>query len=44
MKTIVTGSLGGRTLENFHRAGPTMGKRKLVDFAKEFAAVYYKTQ
>ncbi|HEU4551494.1 MAG TPA: NAD(P)H-binding protein [Chitinophaga sp.] len=33
----------GKTLENFHRAKPKMGKIKLADFAKEFAAVYFKT-
>lgn len=32
----------GRTLENFHRNKPKMGKVKLTDFAKEFAAVYHK--
>lgn len=32
----------GKTLENFHRNQPKMGKIKLVDFAKEFAAVYSK--
>jgi len=31
----------GRTLENFHRNRPEMGKVKLADFAKEFAAVYH---
>jgi len=30
----------GKTLENFHRNNPKMGKVKLADFAKEFAAVY----
>ncbi|HEY9197071.1 MAG TPA: hypothetical protein VIM77_12430 [Mucilaginibacter sp.] len=30
----------GKTLENFHNAKPRMGKVKLADFAKEFAAVY----
>ena len=30
----------GKTLENFHRNNPKMGKVKLSDFAKEFAAVY----
>lgn len=30
----------GKTLENFHKAKPKMGKVKLADFAKEFAAVY----
>jgi len=33
----------GKTLEHFHRHGPKMGKVKLTDFAKEFAAVYYKS-
>ena len=32
----------GKTLENFHRSKPRMGKVKLADFAKEFAAVYYQ--
>lgn len=32
----------GKTLENFHRSQPKMGKVKLADFAKEFAAVYHK--
>ena len=32
----------GRTLENFHRNKPKMGKVKLVDFVKEFAAVYHQ--
>ncbi|ASU35239.1 NAD(P)H-binding protein [Mucilaginibacter xinganensis] len=32
----------GKTLENFHRSQPKMGKVKLADFAKEFAAVYRK--
>lgn len=30
----------GKTLENFHSNRPVMGKVKLADFAKEFAAVY----
>lgn len=30
----------GKTLENFHRNNPKMGKVKLADFAREFAAVY----
>lgn len=30
----------GKALENFHKANPVMGKTKLADFAKEFAAVY----
>lgn len=30
----------GKTLENFHQNKPKMGKVKLADFAKEFAAVY----
>lgn len=30
----------GKTLENFHKANTKMGKVKLADFAKEFAAVY----
>jgi NAD(P)H dehydrogenase (quinone) len=33
----------GKTLENFHRNRPKMGKIKLADFAKEFAAAYHKT-
>ncbi len=32
----------GKALENFHHNQPKMGKVKLADFAKEFAAVYYK--
>lgn len=32
----------GKTLENFHRNNPKMGKVKLADFAKEFASVYNK--
>lgn len=32
----------GKTLENFHRSRPKMGKIKLTDFAKEFAEVYFK--
>ena len=32
----------GKTLENFHQNKPKMGKVKLVDFAKEFAAVYHQ--
>jgi len=32
----------GRTLENFLRSKPKMGKVKLADFAKEFAAAYHK--
>jgi uncharacterized protein YbjT (DUF2867 family) len=32
----------GKTLGNFHRNRPKMGKIKLADFAKEFAEVYYK--
>lgn len=32
----------GKTLENFHRSQPKMGKVKLADFAKEFAAAYHK--
>jgi NAD(P)H dehydrogenase (quinone) len=32
----------GKTLENFHRNQPKMGKEKLTDFAKEFAAAYHK--
>jgi NAD(P)H dehydrogenase (quinone) len=30
----------GKALENFHRSDPKMGKVKLADFAKEFAAAY----
>ncbi|TSJ46626.1 SDR family oxidoreductase [Fluviicola chungangensis] len=30
----------GKPLQNFHRNNPKMGKVKLADFAKEFAAVY----
>lgn len=32
----------GKPLENFHRNNPEMGKIKLAEFAKEFAAVYNK--
>ena len=32
----------GKTLENFHRSQPKMGKVKLADFAKEFAVAYHK--
>jgi len=32
----------GKTLANFHRNNPKMGKVKLADFAKEFASVYHK--
>jgi len=32
----------GKTLENFHKNKPKMGKVKLSDFAKEFAAVYHQ--
>lgn len=32
----------GKTLENFHKNKPKMGKVKLADFAKEFAAVYHQ--
>jgi len=32
----------GKTLENFHRNQPKMGKVKLAEFAGEFAAVYNK--
>ncbi|MGY3212032.1 NAD(P)H-binding protein [Mucilaginibacter sp. HD30] len=32
----------GKTLENFHRNKPKMGKVKLTDFAREFAAVYHQ--
>ena len=32
----------GKTLENFRRSNPRMGKVKLADFAKEFASVYHK--
>lgn len=31
----------GKTLENFHRNQPKMGKIKLAEFAKEFADTYY---
>lgn len=30
----------GKTLENFHRNQPKMGRIKLADFAREFAAAY----
>jgi NAD(P)H dehydrogenase (quinone) len=32
----------GKTLENFYRNNPKMGKIKLIDFAKEFAVTYHK--
>lgn len=32
----------GKALKNFHRNQPKMGKVKLADFAKEFAAAYHK--
>jgi NAD(P)H dehydrogenase (quinone) len=32
----------GKTLENFHQNKPKMGKVKLSDFAKEFAAAYHQ--
>jgi len=32
----------GKTLDNFHQNKPKMGKVKLSDFAKEFAAVYHQ--
>lgn len=32
----------GKTLENFHKSQPKMGKVRLADFAQEFAAVYHK--
>ncbi|AEV96897.1 NAD-dependent dehydratase [Niastella koreensis] len=32
----------GKTLENFHRANPKMGKVKLREFAQEFAIVYHQ--
>ncbi|MEZ2440534.1 NAD(P)H-binding protein [Chitinophaga sp. RCC_12] len=32
----------GKTLENFHRNQPKMGKVKLADFAQEFARAYHK--
>jgi hypothetical protein len=34
----------GKTLENFHRNNPPMGKVKLVDFAKEFVKGYNKNK
>lgn len=33
----------GKTLENFHRNNPKMGKVKLADFAKEFAQAYHRS-
>lgn len=33
----------GKTLENFHRNNPRMGKIKLADFAKEFAEAYHRS-
>lgn len=30
----------GKTLENFHKSNPRMGKVKLADFAREFATAY----
>jgi len=32
----------GKTLENYHRNHPKIGKVKLADFAKEFAVVYHQ--
>ncbi len=32
----------GKTLVNFHKNNPKMGKEKLADFVKEFAVVYNK--
>lgn len=32
----------GKTLENFYKNKPKMGKVKLADFAKEFATVYHQ--
>lgn len=32
----------GKTLENFHRNRPRMGKVKMADFAREFAEAYHK--
>jgi NAD(P)H dehydrogenase (quinone) len=32
----------GKTLENFHRSQPKMGKVRLADFARKFAAAYHK--
>jgi NAD(P)H dehydrogenase (quinone) len=32
----------GKTLENFHKNKPKMGRIKLTDFAKEFAQAYHK--
>ncbi len=32
----------GQTVENFHKSQPKMGKVKLADFAKEFAAIYHQ--
>lgn len=32
----------GKTLENFHRNQPRMGKVKMADFATEFAETYHK--
>jgi uncharacterized protein YbjT (DUF2867 family) len=32
----------GKSLQNFHRNNPKMGKVKLTDFAREFAAVYHQ--
>jgi NAD(P)H dehydrogenase (quinone) len=32
----------GKTLENFHKNNPKMGRIKMVDFAKEFAEAYHK--
>lgn len=32
-----------KTLENFHRHQPKMGKVKLADFAKEFAEAYHRS-
>jgi NAD(P)H dehydrogenase (quinone) len=32
----------GKTLENFHKNNPKMGRIKMADFAKEFAEAYHK--
>lgn len=32
----------GKTLENFHKSQPKMGRVKLADFAKEFSTAYHK--
>lgn len=41
MVTMQAAMHSGKTLENFHRNNPRMGKTPLAEFAREFAAVYH---